>query len=111
MFNSFYYFIFSVLSLISLNKYKKRILKSLIGSLHPLILLKQYKKCIYLDYNGTTPIWPEIQENINYNLFNLFGNPSSSHIFAKPCKSAVISFMFLIFYFILLYYYYLIVDG
>jgi hypothetical protein len=36
---------------------------SLIGSEHPFALLKdKYGDCVYMDYNATTPIWPEVTE-------------------------------------------------
>lgn len=34
---------------------------------------------IYLDYNATTPVAPEVAEAIQPFLYGMFGNPSSSH--------------------------------
>lgn len=34
---------------------------------------------IYLDYNATTPLEPEVLESIHDALKNAWGNPSSSH--------------------------------
>jgi hypothetical protein len=34
---------------------------SQIGSEHPFVCLKdKYEDCVYMDYNATTPIWPEV---------------------------------------------------
>lgn len=44
---------------------------------------------IYLDYNATTPIAPEVAEAMLPYLNNFFGNPSSSHSFGRECKRAV----------------------
>jgi cysteine desulfurase len=37
------------------------------------------EKCIYLDFNATTPIAPEVAAAINQALTGPFGNPSSEH--------------------------------
>jgi len=44
---------------------------------------------IYLDYNATTPIAPEVAEAMKPYLDAYFGNPSSSHIFGRETKQAV----------------------
>lgn len=44
--------------------------------------------CIYLDYNATTPIWPEVAEAMA-PYFSNFGNPSSAHPYGRTCKAAV----------------------
>lgn len=44
--------------------------------------------CVYLDYNGTTPIFPEVVEAMQPFL-EQFGNPSSSHVYGRMCKAAV----------------------
>ena len=44
---------------------------------------------IYLDYNGTTPIDPEVIEAMRPFLENDFGNPSSSHWYGIKPKKAV----------------------
>ncbi len=44
--------------------------------------------CIYLDYNATTPIFPEVADEMRPFLTS-FGNPSSMHTFGRPCKEAV----------------------
>lgn len=36
---------------------------------------------IYLDYNGTTPILPEVVEAMLPYLREHFGNPSSGHVY------------------------------
>jgi cysteine desulfurase len=46
-------------------------------------------KPIYLDYNATTPIDPEVAEAMRPYLFERFGNPSSSHWYGKQAQQAV----------------------
>lgn len=45
--------------------------------------------CIYLDYNGTTPIYPEVLEAMLPFLTQHFGNPSSGHAYGRAPKQAV----------------------
>ncbi len=44
---------------------------------------------IYLDYNATTPIAPEVAQAMLPYLHQHFGNPSSSHALGKTAKQAV----------------------
>ncbi len=44
---------------------------------------------IYLDYNATTPIDPEVAEAMLPYLIEHFGNPSSSHWYGQRTKQAV----------------------
>jgi cysteine desulfurase len=44
---------------------------------------------IYLDYNGTTPIDPEVARAITPYLTEYFGNPSSSHAYGQAAREAV----------------------
>ena len=46
-------------------------------------------KAVYLDYNATTPIDPEVIEAMEPYLRNHFGNPSSSHSFGATTRNAV----------------------
>jgi cysteine desulfurase len=46
-------------------------------------------KPIYLDYNATTPIAPEVAKAMEPFLFEYFGNPSSSHFYGAKTKQAV----------------------
>mmetsp|Transcript_913 Transcript_913/g.1581 ORF Transcript_913/g.1581 Transcript_913/m.1581 type:complete len:494 (-) Transcript_913:255-1736(-) len=46
-------------------------------------------KCIYLDYNATTPIDPRVVEAMLPYLTTHFGNPSSSHIYGLEPKLAI----------------------
>jgi cysteine desulfurase len=46
-------------------------------------------KPIYLDYNATTPLDPEVAEAMSPYLFERFGNPSSSHWYGVQTKEAV----------------------
>lgn len=46
--------------------------------------------CVYLDYNATTPYFPEVTAAMAPFLSeNLFGNPSSPHPYGRATKSAV----------------------
>lgn len=44
---------------------------------------------IYLDYNATTPILPEVFEAMVPWLREEFGNPSSHHVYGKRAKAAI----------------------
>jgi len=46
-------------------------------------------KPIYLDYNATTPIDPEVADSMRPYLDEYFGNPSSGHIYGIETKKAV----------------------
>lgn len=46
-------------------------------------------KSIYLDYNATTPIDPEVAYAMEPYLHEKFGNPSSIHSFGREAKNAV----------------------
>jgi cysteine desulfurase len=46
-------------------------------------------KPIYLDYNATTPIDPEVAETMRPFLYDHFGNPSSSHWYGTEARRAV----------------------
>lgn len=50
---------------------------------------KSDRKCVYLDYNGTTPIYPPVVTAMLPYLTEHFGNPSSSHHFGQEPKRAV----------------------
>ncbi|KAL9187911.1 hypothetical protein ACHAXT_006289 [Thalassiosira profunda] len=47
------------------------------------------RRCIYLDYNGTTPVKPEVLSAMLPYLTEHFGNPSSSHHYGQEPKRAV----------------------
>jgi len=49
----------------------------------------KYSKPIYLDYNATTPIAPEVFEAMIPYLKEHFGNPSSNHAYGKLAKQAL----------------------
>jgi len=49
----------------------------------------KHMRPIYLDYNATTPIDPEVLRAMLPYLKARFGNPSSSHAYGKPAKEAV----------------------
>ena len=51
--------------------------------------LEKYGGCIYLDYNATTPIYPEVTAAMAPFTWACFGNPSSPHAYAAPCRDAV----------------------
>lgn len=44
---------------------------------------------IYLDYNATTPVAPEVAEAIWPFLHEAFGNPSSSHAYGRHARAAM----------------------
>lgn len=44
---------------------------------------------IYLDYNATTPILPEVREAMQPFLAEHFGNPSSDHSLGRACSEAI----------------------
>jgi len=44
---------------------------------------------IYLDYNATTPLAPEVAAAMRPYLFEGFGNPSSGHWAGRPAREAV----------------------
>jgi len=46
-------------------------------------------KPIYLDYNATTPIAPEVADAMIPYLKGFFGNPSSSHFYGRQSNEAV----------------------
>eukprot|EP01041_Mallomonas_annulata_P011804 gene11804-24727_t len=51
--------------------------------------LPQYRTCVYLDYNATTPIFPEVLKIMEETMRYCFGNPSSPHCFGKSCKNVL----------------------
>src|SRR4030043_235442 len=51
--------------------------------------LVKYTKPIYLDYNATTPVAPEVSEAMQPYFEEHFGNPSSSHTYGKVAKEAL----------------------
>lgn len=46
-------------------------------------------KSYYLDFNGTTPIYPEVFDAMIPYLKEHFGNPSSSHLFGREPREAI----------------------
>ena len=46
--------------------------------------------CIYLDYNGTTPIDPQVLEAMIPYFTTHFGNPSSAHVYGTSPRQAVV---------------------
>src|SRR4030067_1312078 len=49
----------------------------------------KFSKSIYLDYNATTPIDPEVLKTMMPYLKESFGNPSSNHTYGEVAKEAV----------------------
>lgn len=47
------------------------------------------EKTIYLDYNATTPVLPEVVDAMLPYLRDQFGNPSSSHALGRATRAAV----------------------
>jgi cysteine desulfurase len=50
---------------------------------------KQEKECIYLDYNGTTPVYPDVLAAMMPYLTKHYGNPNSSHALGREPRRAV----------------------
>ncbi len=44
---------------------------------------------IYLDYNASTPVAPQVLDELLPYLKNKFGNPSSSHSFGVACRAGI----------------------
>ena len=44
---------------------------------------------VYLDYNASTPVAPQVLEEMLPYLKDKFGNPSSSHSFGVACKAGI----------------------
>lgn len=51
--------------------------------------LPHLEQCVYLDWNATTPIFPEVAEEMHPFIFEVFGNPSSGHTYGRRSKEAV----------------------
>ena len=49
----------------------------------------EHPEAIYLDYQATTPVWPEVADAAVPYLRLHWGNPSSTHAFGPPCAAAV----------------------
>jgi len=60
---------------------------SSIGS--PLPRAPEHGDCVYLDYQATTPVWPEVAAAMTPYLTHHWGNPSSGHAFGRPCGAAI----------------------
>ena len=60
---------------------------SAIGS--PLPRAEEHGSCIYLDYQATSPVWPEVADAAIPFLQLHWGNPSSGHAFGRSCAAAV----------------------
>lgn len=60
-----------------------------LGEALPAMREAQYGTSIYLDYNATTPIFPEVSAAMVPYMNSCFGNPSSGHVFAAPCREAI----------------------
>lgn len=46
-------------------------------------------KTYYLDYNGTTPVYPQVLEAMMPYLQHHFGNPSSGHVYGQEPRKAI----------------------
>ncbi|WP_457755465.1 cysteine desulfurase family protein [Thermodesulfatator indicus] len=47
------------------------------------------KQIIYLDYNATAPVLPEVREVVDFYLVEAFGNPSCSHKVGQVAKKGL----------------------
>lgn len=50
---------------------------------------QEMPQCIYLDYNGTTPIYQDVLQAMWPYLTQHFGNPSSGHAYGKIPRQAI----------------------
>ena len=50
---------------------------------------KDEDECIYLDYNGTTPVYPSVLDAMMPYFKDHYGNPSSSHALGKEPRRAI----------------------
>lgn len=64
-----------------------KIKRSGVGSPHP--SRSMFKDCAYLDWNATSPIFPEVQQAMLPYTLTHFGNPSSPHIYGTVCAAAI----------------------
>ena len=48
-----------------------------------------FRTCVYLDYNATTPVFPEVARAMAPFVWDHFGNPSSGHAFAEATRDAI----------------------
>ena len=48
-----------------------------------------FRTCAYLDYNATTPVFPEVALAMAPFVWDHFGNPSSGHAFAEATRDAI----------------------
>lgn len=69
---------------------------ALIGTAYTVLWILQRRKrtiggddCIYLDYNGTTPIYPEVTAAMMPYLQEHFGNPGSTHVYGDAPQKAI----------------------
>lgn len=60
-----------------------------VGRELPCMSHSHYEGCIYMDYNATTPVFPEVAAVMEPFTRSCFGNPSSPHVFAAPCREAI----------------------
>jgi cysteine desulfurase len=51
--------------------------------------LPDVNKTYYLDYNGTTPVYPQVFHSMVPYLKEHFGNPSSGHVYGKEPRRAI----------------------
>jgi cysteine desulfurase len=56
---------------------------------HPAFAGPPDRAPIYLDYNATTPIDPRVTDALQPALREVFGNPSSSHGYGPPARTAL----------------------
>jgi hypothetical protein len=60
-----------------------------VGTELPMMKQKTHGDAIYLDWNATSPIFPEVSAEMLPYTGLRFGNPSSGHAFGRPCAGAV----------------------
>ena len=74
------------MSTLALNRLGSRPTVGAIGAPLPNPL---FRTCAYLDYNATTPVFPEVADAMAPFVWDHFGNPSSGHAFAEATRDAI----------------------
>ena len=61
----------------------------MIGTCLPSFADGAHAGLVYMDWNATSPIFPEVTAELLPFISTHWGNPSSSHAFGRPCRAAI----------------------